>query len=62
LYRTTALAFFNLPNDVAVAVDAITNVPPARALPPSIHQVPCDHMSYFITPAALECIAGPERT
>lgn len=61
LYRTTALAFFNTPNDIAVAVDAITNIPETRSLQPSIHEVDCDHVSYFINQSALDCIAGPQR-
>jgi hypothetical protein len=55
------LAFFNTPNDIAVAVDAITNIPETRSLQPSIHEVDCDHVSYFINQSALDCIAGPQR-
>jgi hypothetical protein len=43
-----------------VAVDAITNIPATRSLQPSIHEVASDHLSYFVTQSALDCIVGPQ--
>jgi hypothetical protein len=47
LHRSAALAFFGSPNDIAVSVAAITNVPAAHTPPPVILEAACDHLSYF---------------
>ena len=58
LHRTTALAFFGLPNDIAVSVQAIEGIPHPRALSPAVHEVPCDHVTYFSNEQALRYLAA----
>ena len=58
LYKATALAFFNQPNDIAVSVDSAFGVPGGRTPKPETpDEIPCDHVSYFGTEAALKEIA-----
>ncbi|MDY6896649.1 MAG: hypothetical protein SWZ49_01005 [Cyanobacteriota bacterium] len=47
--KVVEFPFFGEPNDIAVKVDSIKNVPTARLHPPYIQEVPCDHMSYFLS-------------
>ncbi|MHC0068440.1 caspase family protein [Nostoc sp. UIC 10890] len=47
--KVVELPFFGVPNDIAVKVDSIKSVPTARSHPPHIQEVPCDHMSYFLS-------------
>ena len=53
LHKATALAFFGQPNDIAVSVRSIGAVPLARDPQPVIHEVACDHITYFSTEAGL---------
>lgn len=46
--KVVELPFFGEPNDIAVKVDSIKNIPTGRSHPPHIQEVPCDHMSYFL--------------
>ncbi|MBD2536858.1 hypothetical protein H6G97_49595 [Nostoc flagelliforme FACHB-838] len=47
--KVVELSFFGVPNDIAVKVDSIKSVPTARSHPPHIQEIPCDHMSYFLS-------------
>jgi pimeloyl-ACP methyl ester carboxylesterase len=58
LRKTTALAFFGQPNDIAVSVASITHVPLEREPRPAIKEIACDHMTYFRTDAALRTLAN----
>ena len=58
LRKTTALAFFGQPNDIAVSVASITHVPLEREPRPAIKEVECDHMTYFQTDAALRTLTN----
>jgi hypothetical protein len=57
MHSTANLAFFSQPNDVAVSVDSIKNVPLARSPQPQILEIACDHMSYFTTEVGLRTLA-----
>jgi len=50
---------FQQPNDIAVAVESITNIPgeQVRQFPPQELEAGCDHLSYFVEPAGLEQLA-----
>jgi pimeloyl-ACP methyl ester carboxylesterase len=50
---TTALAFFGSPNDIAVSVKAIGNVPRSLGGQPLIHELACDHLTYFSSEAGV---------
>jgi pimeloyl-ACP methyl ester carboxylesterase len=56
LYKTASLAFFGQPNDVAVSVESISNLPTTRRQVIR-RDVACDHMSYFTTQAGLRALA-----
>jgi pimeloyl-ACP methyl ester carboxylesterase len=56
LRKTTALAFFGQPNDIAVSVASITHVPLEREPRPAIKEIACDHMTYFQTDASLRML------
>lgn len=56
LHATASLAFFDKPNDVAVAVTSVTGVPTFEKLD-APHEVACDHMTYFSTEAGLRVLA-----
>ncbi|MEH2009351.1 esterase/lipase family protein [Nostoc sp.] len=45
--KVVNLPFFGIPNDIAVTVDSIENIPKGRSLAPFVQQVACDHLSYF---------------
>ncbi|MCC5664738.1 caspase family protein [Nostoc sp. CHAB 5784] len=45
--KVVNLPFFGVPNDIAVTVDSIENIPKGRSLAPFVQQVACDHLSYF---------------
>ena len=47
--KVVALPFYGVPNDIAVTVDSIKNIPKGRKRSPFIQEVACDHMSYFGT-------------
>jgi pimeloyl-ACP methyl ester carboxylesterase len=55
--KAGALAFFGMPNDVAVSVASIKHVSPYRAPAPVVQEVACDHMSYFSTLVGLQALA-----
>jgi len=56
------LAFFNQPNDIAVSVTSIRNVPDSRTPKPVKVEVPCDHVSYFSTQGGLQALADALAT
>ncbi|SOE87076.1 Caspase domain-containing protein [Burkholderia sp. YR290] len=58
LHKTTAIAFFGAPNDIAVSVTAIGAVPTQRVPPPFVREAACDHLSYFGTEAGLRGLAA----
>ncbi len=47
LHTATALAFFNKPNDIAVAVSSAQALPSGRAPAPKTIEVACDHVTFF---------------
>lgn len=47
LHGTTALAFFGRPNDMAVSVESMGQISPARSPQPTVVTVACDHLTYF---------------
>lgn len=57
LHTGAGLAFFNQPNDIAVSVQSIRNVPDSRTPRPAKVEVPCDHITYFSTQVGLEALA-----
>lgn len=57
LHSATGLAFFGQPNDIAVSVQSIGDVPRDRTPQPQVHQVSCDHVTYFSTAAGLHALA-----
>jgi hypothetical protein len=57
LHEGAALAFFRQPNDIAVSVVSAKAVPPERSMHLAVHEVACDHMTYFSTPAGLEALS-----
>lgn len=57
LHSATGLAFFGQPNDIAVSVASSTNIPAGRTPEPQVHQVACDHITYFTTAASLNVLA-----
>ena len=56
LRKTTALAFFGQPNDIAVSVASITHIPLTRHPRPTIKEIGCDHMTYLGTDAGLQTL------
>jgi len=56
LHEGAALAFFRQPNDIAVSVASAKAVPSSRSTQLEIHEVACDHMTYFTTQAGLEAL------
>lgn len=40
--------FLGQPNDIAVNVDSIKNIPEGRSIPSNIQEVACDHLTYFV--------------
>ena len=55
-YKATAMAFFGLPNDLAVAVESISNVPEDRVV--CVALVACDHLCYFSTLEGMTALAA----
>lgn len=57
-YKTLDLAFFRQPNDIAVSVESIRNVPDERTPAPRKIDppVPCDHSAYFSTEDGLSTL------
>jgi hypothetical protein len=53
LHRTSSVAFLFAPNDIAVSVQSIGAVGRGWAQPPALCELPCDHLSYFSSDAAL---------
>ena len=47
--KVVELPFFGVPNDIAVKVDSIKSIPTGRSHLPHIQEVPCDHLSYFLS-------------
>lgn len=57
LHAATALAFFGQPNDIAASVRSITHINGERSPAPVVHEVACDHITYFSTIAGLQALA-----
>ena len=57
LHEGTALAFFRQPNDIAVSVVSAKAVPSNRSTELEIHEVACDHLTYFTARAGLEALS-----
>lgn len=55
-HGAASLALFREPNDVAVSVKSILDVPDDRLPAASRATVACDHMSYFVDPAGLTAL------
>lgn len=55
-YDALDLLLFKVPNDIAVSLDSIQEIPGAadRQFPPEVHVCACDHISYFGDPDGLE--------
>lgn len=55
-YDALDLLLFKAPNDIAVSLQSIKEIPGAadRQFPPQIYVCGCDHISYFGNPAGLE--------
>ncbi len=55
-YDALDLLLFKAPNDIAVSLDSIKDIPGAadRQFPPEVHVCACDHISYFGDPSGLE--------
>jgi hypothetical protein len=51
------LAFFEQPNDIAVSLASISQIPTSIDPPPHFIAVVCDHLSYFSTEAGLRALA-----
>jgi hypothetical protein len=49
----TALAFFGVPNDIAVTVEAVGRLPAGLEPKPVFREVACDHMTYFSSEAGI---------
>jgi len=56
LHAATAPAFFGEPNDIAVSVANIRRQPTGRQPPAALHEVACDHLTYFSTEAGLRAL------
>jgi len=50
--------FLGEPNDIAVAVSSIKNVPSERSHPPNILDVACNHLVYFTHPKGMQALAN----
>jgi len=75
LHRTLSIAFLNEANDIAVSVSSASKVDAQRQPAPVIHELACDHLSYFsdktstellwkvtgIAPAAASVAAGQPK-
>jgi pimeloyl-ACP methyl ester carboxylesterase len=57
LHVITAPAFFGQPNDIAAMVESINHVPATHTPTVVVHQVACDHLTYFNTDVGLRALA-----
>jgi hypothetical protein len=57
LQGAAGLAFFGQPNDLAVSVQSICELPTDRTPAPEVREVSCDHITYFTTAAGLRALA-----
>jgi hypothetical protein len=58
LHKSTELAlFFGKPNDIAVSVTSIKNLPQGWAKMLAPEEVACDHITYFNTEAGVKALA-----
>lgn len=55
--KLTTLAFFGQPNDIAVSVASVGDVPAGRIPAPVVREVYCDHVTYFTTEIGLRALA-----
>ena len=52
------LAFFDAPNDLAVAVASGRALPPGRTPAPVVTEITCDHLSFFTSATGLAALAA----
>jgi len=55
-HEVLSLAFSGEPNDIAVSVKSVKNLPLGRNPAPILKDVACDHLTYFVTEAGLEAL------
>jgi hypothetical protein len=60
-YRALGLAFFGAANDIAVSVASARDLPDGRDPEPAVHEVPCDHLTYFTSHPTLAAVAAALR-
>jgi hypothetical protein len=58
LHGISSLAFFGQPNDIAASVQSIASLPAGRSPKAEVHEVPCDHLTYFSTAESLKALVG----
>jgi len=56
LHRVLSVAFLQEPNDIAVSVKSGSKVAANRQPAPVIHEVACDHLTYFSNPAGVSML------
>jgi pimeloyl-ACP methyl ester carboxylesterase len=54
--QATLMAFFGLPNDIAVSVEAIGKLPPTIRQSTLVREVACDHLTYFNSDAGMKAV------
>lgn len=54
--KVVGLPFFGQPNDIAVTVHSIKSISSGRSPQPKIHEVACDHLTYFCCSAGLKTL------
>jgi hypothetical protein len=50
------MAFFGLPNDIAVSVEAIGKLPASIQQSTLVREVACDHLTYFNSDAGMKAV------
>jgi pimeloyl-ACP methyl ester carboxylesterase len=56
LHGTTALAFLGKPNDIAVSVESMVALPSDFLPQTVVHEIACDHLTYFTSQIALSIL------
>ena len=56
LHRVLSVAFLNEPNDIAVSVASGCKVDATRQPAPVIHELACDHLTYFSNPVSVRLL------
>ena len=52
------LVFFGKPNDTSISVESMISLPAGRKPAASVHEIACDHVSYFTTEVGLKTLAA----